>query len=97
MAPRLKGRVVARIEDALRDPGMRVDKKYLRMLASDFRTSIRSIYRILRRVRLGQRVMPLSGGPTRIITSKMEQSIKILLDEMPWLYLDEIADFLHEV
>jgi arginine repressor len=27
----------------------------------------------------------------------MEQAIKQLLDQMPWFYQDEIADFLYEV
>jgi hypothetical protein len=27
----------------------------------------------------------------------MEQAIKQLLDQMPWFYQDEIAEFLHEV
>jgi transposase len=41
--------------------------------------------------------MPLpkpSGGQKRVITWKMEQAVKALLDERPWLYLDEIKDFL---
>jgi arginine repressor len=33
----------------------------------------------------------------RAITWKMEQAIKQLLEQMPWFYQDEIADFLFKV
>jgi hypothetical protein len=41
-------------------------------------------------------VLSRSGGPRRVITWKMEQAIKLLLDERPWFYQDKIADFLLE-
>jgi len=41
--------------------------------------------------------LPPSGGPRPIITWRIEQAIKILLDKRPWYYQDEIAEFLFEV
>jgi transposase len=88
--------VTARIEDALRDPTMKITDRYIRQLAVDYNTSWQTIYRHKSRIKAGSIVLPRSGGPRRVITWKMEQAIKLLLDERPWFYQDEIADFLLE-
>jgi hypothetical protein len=63
---------------------------YLKQLAHDYNTSLRTIYRHKSRVEANCPVARRSSGPRRIITWNMEQSIKHLLDERPWFYLDEI-------
>ena len=97
MPDRLEVATIARIEDALRDPSAVLDARYLRQLASDYDCHISTIYRHKDRILFDCPVMPRLGGPRRIITWKMEQSIKLLLDKEPWSYQDEIATFLLEV
>jgi len=50
----------------------------------------------LQRVRNGLAPGEHKGGPHRVIDWKVEMSIKILLESMPWYYLDEIKEFLSE-
>jgi hypothetical protein len=86
MPNRLSVTVVARIKDALRDPTIKITDRYIQQLASDYNTTRQTIYRHKSRIRAGSTVMSRSGGPRRIITWKMEQAIKLLLDERPWYY-----------
>jgi transposase len=88
---------VARIEDALREPPELITPTYIAQLASNYRTTIQTIYRHKRRINAGFRVGRPAGGPHPIITWPMEQAIKHLLDQMPWYYQDEIASFLFDV
>ena len=73
--------VVARIEDTLRDPTVKITDLYIRQLAIDYNTTWQTIYRHKSRIKAGSAMLPRSGGPRRIITWKMEQAIKLLLDE----------------
>jgi transposase len=93
---RLPPHVVGRIEDALCDPEAIIDKTYLQQLAVNFDTTIQTIYAHRRRIATRRPVARRSGGPRRIITFRIEQAIRHLLAEMPWLYQDEIAEFLLE-
>ena len=88
---------VARIKDALREPPELITPTYIAQLASSYRTTIQTIYRHKRRIDAGFRIGRPSGGPRRIITWPMEQAIKHLLDQIPWYYQDEIAEFLFDV
>jgi transposase len=89
--------VVARIEDALREaPDAVPNHEYVQRLAVDFNTTKQTIYRHQRRIMNECPVFPRSGGPRRVITPTVDRAIKQLLDQMPWLYLDEISGFLHE-
>jgi transposase len=97
MPDRLDVATIARIEDALRDPTAAHDYQYARQLAIDYECYISTIYRHKQRVAAECPLMPRSGGAQRIITWKMEQAIKHLLDKQPWFYQDEIRDFLFEV
>lgn len=94
---RLPPYVVGRIEDALRDPDATINDTYVKQLADNFGTTIQTIYAHRRRIASGRPVTRRLGGPRRIITFHIEQAIRHLLAEMPWLYQDEIAEFLLEV
>lgn len=94
MANRLSPSVVARIEDALTEPGITRDTEFYKRLATNLNVSLRSIYNHKRRIGANVPVGARSGGPKPIITWEMKQSIKLLLDQQPWLYQDEIRDFL---
>jgi len=96
MAPRLDDDVVARIEDALRAPGAVHDRPYLQSIADTYKTTLQTIYHHKKRVDCNLRVLPRSGGPAKIVTYEMEQSVKLLLDERPWMYQDELTDFLYD-
>ena len=88
---------IARIEDALRVPPEVITLPYIQQLATTYQTTIQTIYKHKRRVDAGVPVGRRSGGRPPVITWRMEQAIKQLLDQMPWFYQDEIADFLYEV
>jgi hypothetical protein len=88
--------ITARIEDALRDLTIKITDRYIRQLAVNYNTSWQTIYRYKSWIKAGSIVLSRSGGPRRVITWKMEQAIKLLLDERPWFYQDKIADFLLE-
>ena len=75
MPDRLEVATIARIEDALRDPSAVLDARYLRQLASDYDCHISTIYRHKDRILFDCPVMPRLGGPRRIITWKIKQSI----------------------
>jgi hypothetical protein len=77
---------VARIEDALCKPPELITPIYITQLASNYRTTIQTIYRYKRRINAGFRVGQPAGGPHPIITWPIEQAIKHLLDQMPWYY-----------
>jgi transposase len=96
MAARLDITTVKRIEDALRDPSATLTGDYMKQLAIDFECHLATIYRIKLRVLANTPAMPPSGGARPLITWQMEQSIKLLLDQQPWIFLDEICDFLFE-
>jgi transposase len=87
---------VARIEDALRVPGIIIDHAYLQQLAFNYDTTIRTIYRHKARVELNCPVAQRSGGPRPIISWRIQQAMKMLLDQRPWYYQGEICQFLHE-
>ncbi len=96
MPHRLSVATVARIEDALREPTVVITPEYIQQLAVDYGTTIRTIYRHKRRIQANCPAFPSVGGPWLAITWRMEQAIKMLLDERPWFYQDEIAEFLLE-
>jgi transposase len=96
MANRLDSTTIARIEDALRDPTAVLSGQYIAQLAIDFGCHISTIYRHKLRIEARRPVLPPSGGAQSIITPRMEVAIKLLLDQEPWLYQDEIADFILE-
>ena len=83
MAPRLDIDVVARIEDALREPHAILDRPYLQLIANTYKTTERTIYAHKLRLEYNLPVLPRSKGPTKIVSVEMEQSIKLLLDERP--------------
>jgi len=93
---RLPPHVVRRIEDALRDPEAIIDPTYIQQLADNFGTTIQTIYTHRRRIATGRPVARPIGGARRIITFRIEQAIRHLLAEIPWLYQDEITEFLLE-
>jgi transposase len=88
---------IARIEDAIRETHHMPNHQLMQQLAVDHRTTLRTVYRHKARIDAGLPVARRSGGPRRVITWEIEQAIKLLLDEKPWFYQDEIADFLQEV
>ena len=93
----LSTKAIAQIKDALTDPAAVVDSIYIQQLATNHNTTIQTIYRHKNRV---QRGLPPSRdleGPKRVITHKMEQAIRALLDDSPWTYQDEIIKFLFEI
>lgn len=99
MPRRLERSAVARIEDVivehLNDPYIS-NLELLEGLARDYHTTIRTIYRHIARVSANMPPQRFSGGAPRYITWEMECSIKLVLDQQPWLYLDEIRDFIFE-
>jgi transposase len=86
--------VIARIEDDLRDLGPNPTTEQIRIIASNYDCSERTVYKHKSRAEAGIPVQRPSGGPRRVITWKVQQAIKLLLDQRPWFYQDEIADFL---
>ena len=73
---------------------MTVNRTLMKQLAHDYNTTLQTIYCIHGRVKVNCPPARRSGGLRRVITWKIEQAIKHLLDEMPWYYQDEIKDFL---
>jgi hypothetical protein len=88
---------IARIEDALHESPEVITLPYIQQLATTYQTTVQTIYKHKRRIEARIPVKRRSRGPRPIITWKMEQAIKQLLDQIPWFYQDEIAKFLHEV
>jgi hypothetical protein len=86
MPDRLHPDTVARIEDALRDAGPNPSGQFVKQLAQDFYTTPRTIYHYKKRVLANTPLLPRSGGARRLISWKMEQVIKLLLDKEPWWY-----------
>jgi len=97
MPGRLSAIVVARIEEALREPGVEFTTQFYTQLATSYDTTVRTIYRHHERIKANCPVGRLSGGPHRVVTWEMEVAIKLLLDQRPWYYQDEIASFLLDV
>jgi transposase len=97
MAPRLSNAVVLQIEHALQQPGINVDEILINILATNFKTTTRTIRYHKLRIEQGRAFGGHKGGPRRVITSTIEASIFDLLNCCPWMYLDEIQDFLLEV
>ena len=97
MPARLSTKSVAQIEDALKDPAAVINHTYIQQLATNHKTTIQTIYKHKKRLQRGLPVARLSGGAPRVITHKIEQEIKALLDERLWTYQDEITEFLYEV
>ena len=95
MAPRLPANVVADIEDALLEPGP-LPPDYLQQIAEINGTTLQTVYKHKKRVEAGQFPLPFTGGPVPVVTLEHEKAIKLLLDKRPWMYLDEIGEFLHE-
>ena len=87
--------VIERLESDLRELGPNLSTNYIKQLASNYDTTVKTIYWHKARVEAGMPPRPASGGPRRVITWPMEQAIKHLLDQRPWYYQDEIAAFLH--
>ncbi len=96
MPYRLDPVTVSRIEDALLEAPQPLTHRYIQQVASNYNTTARTIYRHKARMEAGAPVAQRTGGPRRIITWPIEQAIKHLLDARPWLYLDEIQEFLLE-
>lgn len=97
MPAHLSAKAVAQIEDALNDPTIVITPTYIQQLATNHKTTIQTIYKYKKRLRRGLPPARPLGGVPRSITLKMELAIKALLDERPWTYQDEIAEFLLEV
>ena len=87
--------VIERLESDLRELGPNLSTNYIKQLASNYDTTVKTIYWHKARVEAGMPPRPASGGPRRVITWPMEQAIKHLLDQRPWYYQDEITAFLH--
>lgn len=94
MAPRLSPERALRIRESLNEQGSRADLIFCQQLASNFNTTLRTIQYHKAAIAAGEPSNQYSGGPRRVVTLQMEQAIKLLLDERPWYYQDEIADFL---
>ena len=84
MPDRLHPDTVARIEDALRDVGGNPSGRLVKQLALDFHTTNQTIYHHKKRVLANAPPQPRSGSAQRIITWKIEQAIKLVLDKEPW-------------
>lgn len=96
MAPRLSPRAVARIENALREVGRDADRVTIEQLATNYNTSMRTIYYHKSRIERGAPLTGYPGGPTRILPWTMRKAIHMLLEQHPYLHLDEIGDFLND-
>lgn len=96
MASRLDDDVVARIEDALCASGAVHNRSYLQSIADTYKITLQTIYHHKKRVNHNLRVLLRFGGLAKIVTYEMEQSIKLLLDERPWMYQDKLADFFYD-
>jgi hypothetical protein len=83
MPYRLDSSVVARIKDALRQPDVVIDEPYLKQLALNYNTTLRTIYRHKARIELNCPVARRSGGPRAVISWPIQQAIKLLLDQRP--------------
>lgn len=97
MAPRLSDAAVLQIDHALRIPGINANVAFMKMLASNWGTSIQCIRTHRARIARGEAIGGHLGGQRKVITPTIEAAIHDLLNNCPWLYQDEIMDFLHEV
>jgi hypothetical protein len=84
MPDRLAAAIIARIEHALRNTGPQSSVRFIQQLAYDFDTITQTIYCYKRRIMANQPPKPSSGGTRHIITWKIEQAIKHLLEKEPW-------------
>lgn len=94
MAPRLSARQSEIIAEAIRNHPHPISVADCQLLADNYNTSLRAISRMKAKIYEGRPVYYRKGGPTRILNWKHEQAICMLLDQEPWSYQDEIADFL---
>lgn len=94
MAPRLDPVIIQRIEDELRTFITKPSSTIINQIASDYGTTSRTINRHYNRIQRGLAPGKRSGGQRKVITLEVEAAIEQLLDYQPWLYQDEIQDFL---
>src|ERR1700712_6129093 len=95
MPARLAASVLADIESALSEPGP-LPFGYLQQIAEINSTSIQTVCRIKKRLDYGFKAIPLSGGPVPILQDEHEKALKLVLDKRPWMYLDELQEFVFE-
>jgi transposase len=97
MPPRLSIATGAAIDRDLVALGADPTPQQISMLAVNYKCSSRSIYRHLERIQAGRPLLARTGGQRRVITPQIDAAIYHLLNEYPWFYQDEIAEFLLEV
>ena len=97
MPTRLDPVVGAAIDRDIAAAGANLTQHEIKCLATNYRTSTRTIERHQTRI---QRRIPLpkrTGGQRRVITKEIDTAIFHLLNKFPWFYQDEIIKFLAEV
>ena len=97
MAPRLSIATRAAIDRDLVAVGADLASQQISMLVANYKCSIQTIYRRLGRIQARKPLISRTGCQRRVITPQIDAAIHHLLNEYPWFYQDEIAEFLLEV
>ena len=78
MAPCLSERKLTLLGHAISVHPQPITKSDIRFLADNYMTSERAVYRLKSKIEEGGPLYPRRSGPTRIITWKHEQAIRML-------------------
>jgi len=97
MAPRLSLAVGAAIDRDIVACSGKLTPHQISMLMANYKCSSTAIYRRQERIQAGRQAAVRTGGQRRVITAEIDTAIHHLLNEYPWFYQDEIAEFLREV
>ena len=96
MPTRLDPAVGAAIDCDIAAVGTNLTQHEIKCLATNYRTSTRTIKRHQTRIQCGIPLPKRTGGQRRVIT-EIDTAIFYLLNKFPWFYQDEIIKFLAEV
>lgn len=97
MPARLNPTVVARIEDALQEPGMCWNEEQIKHLADQYHTTPRTIRRHKARILNRRPVGKRTGGQIKVVTPEIDAAIEHIVAEMPWVYQEELNEMVREI
>jgi transposase len=97
MPPRLSIAIGAAIDRDIIASNGRLTPRQISALAINYRCTETTIYRHQARIQAGRPLRARTGGQRRVITPQIDAAINQLLNNFPWFYQNEIAEFLLEV
>jgi transposase len=97
MPPRLSIAIGAAIDRDIIASNERLTPCQISALAINYRCTETTIYRYQARIQAERPLRARTGGQQRVITPQIDAAINQLLNNFPWFYQDEIAEFLLKV